>query len=436
MAPQLGNGILGDMRTRRDLSPLLLALLPTLALVVGALLTWPAVGRWQGDLAIYARYADQLMRGALPYRDFRPEYPPLALLPFVVPRVLMLGRPLSADAYRWLFLIENAVFCWLTAWTVLASARQTKLATAGSTAALLTVLVAILSPLLSWRFDLFPALLTALALLALLRNQHAVGGIWLGLGVAAKLYPIVLGPLFGLQYLVLRRWRALGALIAGGALALALTVLPFWLLDRTGLLAFLTYHEQRGVQLESLAGGVVCLGHMLGFTTVQIEFNYGAMHLASPWSKVILPWLTPLLLLAYGTVLLVAYTRLRADLRTQAPHGQALVQLSVAALLAFIVTNKVFSPQYVVWLLPFAPLLPWRHYLAVVMICVATVIIFPFNYDALLGLQPLAILLLNARNAAMLGLLIWVLADLLSVSLTARVRRAKIEPHAESRSRA
>lgn len=424
------------MRTRRDLSTPLLALLPTLALVAGALLTWPVVGRWQGDLAIYARYADELMRGALPYRDFRPEYPPLALLPFVVPRVLVLGRPLSADAYRLLFLMENAVFCWLTACTVLAIAHQTKLATAGSTAALLTVLVAILSPLLPWRFDLFPALLTALALLALLRNQPAVGGIWLGLGVAAKLYPIVLGPVFGLQYLVLRRWRALGALVAGGAIALALTVLPFWLIDRTGLLAFLTYHEQRGVQLESLAGGVVCLGHMLGFTTVQIEFNYGAMHLASPWSKALLPWLTPLLLLVYGTVLLVAYTRLRANLRTQAPDGQALVQLSVAALLAFIVTNKVFSPQYVVWLLPFAPLLPWRHYLAMVMICVATVLIFPFNYDALLGLQPLAILLLNARNAAMLGLLIWVLADLLSVPLTARVRRAKSEPHAESRSRA
>ena len=353
MAPRSENGILAVMRTRHNLSTALLALLPTLALVVGALLTWPAVGRWHGDLAIYARYADELVRGALPYRDFRPEYPPLALLPFVVPRVLVRGRPLSADAYRLLFLAENAVFCWLTTLTTIWIARLTRLASAGRIAALLTVLTAILSPLLPWRFDLFPALLTALALLALLRNQHAVGGTWLGLGVAAKLYPIVLGPVFGLQYLMLRRWRALGALIVGGALALALTVLPFWLIDRAGLLAFLAYHEQRGVQLESLAGGLICLGHMLGLTTVQIEFNYGAMHLASPWSQVILPWLTPLLLLTYGIVLLVAYTRFRAELRTQpAPDGrQVLVQLCVAALLAFIVTNKVFSPQYVVWLL-------------------------------------------------------------------------------------
>jgi hypothetical protein len=102
----------------------LLALLPCIALLLGAQLSWPLISQWQGDLEIYARYADQIVQGRLPYRDFPVEYPPLALVPFVVPRLLALGRPLDETQYRLLFLFQNAFYLGLTAWTTLLIAHR------------------------------------------------------------------------------------------------------------------------------------------------------------------------------------------------------------------------------------------------------------------------------------------------------------------------
>jgi hypothetical protein len=73
-------------------------------------------------------------------------------------------------------------------------------------------------------------------------------------------------------------------------------------------------------------------------------------------------------------LLLVAFLKFRA-----ASHAAHLVTFSLAALLAFIVTNKVFSPQYLIWLVPFAPLLPRRQIVLFVAICVATMIISHFG---------------------------------------------------------
>jgi hypothetical protein len=91
--------------------------------------------------------------------------------------------------------------------------------------------------------------------------------------------------------------------------------------------------------------------------------------------------------------------------------SESLVTYSVAALLAFIVTNKVFSPQYLIWLLPFAPLLRLRQASALLAICALTIVLFPFDYDHLLGMELLPVLLLNLRNLLVVGLLVWLLVD-------------------------
>ena len=88
-----------------------------------------------------------------------------------------------------------------------------------------------------------------------------------------------------------------------------------------------------------------------------------------------------------------------------------------AALLAFIVTNKVFSPQYMAWLLPFAPLLRPRQMMMFLAILVMTVIIFPFTYNQLIALQKLPVILLNLRNLLSVLLLAWVVIDRAPASL-------------------
>jgi uncharacterized membrane protein len=399
-------------QTRRSSTYVVIGLLAfqLIALLAVVFVTLPSVAQWHAlDLSIYYQDSLQLLRGELPYRDFGLEYPPLALLPFALPRLATFGLPIDFIGYVWLFLIQNAIFSTLIA-LVIAQIRG--LRAAGPALALYALLVAVSAPLLPWRYDLFPALLTALALLCLLRERPGWAGIWLGLGVAAKLYPAVLLLVFGAYYLAGKNRPALLHLALGSAGALAATLLPFVLIAPGPLLSFLRYHGLRGLQLESLPAGAIVLAHVLGMTPARLEFNYGALHVASPLADSVLSWLPVIFAVIFGAVLASCLARFREE---QAAGGrvtsESLVAYSVAALLAFIITNKVFSPQYLIWLLPFAPLLRLRQASTLLAICAITIVLFPFDYDHLLSMELLPVLLLNLRNLLVVALLFWLLVE-------------------------
>jgi hypothetical protein len=88
-----------------------------------------------------------------------------------------------------------------------------------------------------------------------------------------------------------------------------------------------------------------------------------------------------------------------------------LIAYLFAALVAFIATNKVFSPQYIIWLLPFAPLLRPRQGLLVLAIAAITIFLFPYNYNELMAMQWLPVVLLNLRNLLVALLLGWLLVE-------------------------
>ena len=399
-------------QTRRSSTYVVIGLLAfqLIALLTVVFVTLPHVAQWHAlDLSIYYQDSLQLLLGQLPYRDFVLEYPPLALLPFALPRLATFGLPIDFIGYVWLFLIQNAIFSTLIALVIV---QIRGLRAAGPALALYALLVAVSAPLLPWRYDLFPALLTVLALLCLLRQRPGWAGIWLGLGVAAKLYPAVLLLIFGAYYLAGKNRPALMRLALGSAGALAATLLPFVLIAPGPLLSFLRYHQLRGLQLESLPAGAIVLAHVLGMTSARLEFNYGALHVVSPLAGAVLSWLPAIFVVLFGAVLASCLARFREE---QAAGGcvtsESLVAYSVAVLLAFIVTNKVFSPQYLIWLLPFAPLLRLRQASALLAICALTIVLFPFDYDHLLGMELLPVLLLNLRNLLVVALLVWLMVD-------------------------
>ena len=378
-----------------------------IALLAVVFVTLPSVARWHAlDLTLYYQNSLNLLHGQLPYRDFALEYPPLALLPFVLPRLATFGLPIDFSGYAWLFLIQNAIFSTLIA-LIIARISSVNF----SALAFYALLVAVSAPLLPWRYDLFPALLTALALLCLLQGRPGWAGIWLGFGVAAKLYPIVLLPIFGVYYLAGSNRPALARLTLGCVGAAAVTLLPFALTAPEQLLSFLRYHQLRGLQLESLPAGAIVLAHVMGLTTARLDFNYGALHLVSPLASVALQWLPIAFLGLYAAVLACCVARFREEQAAGGVTNASLAAFCFVALLAFIVTNKVFSPQYIIWLLPFAPLLRPRQAGALLAICALTIALFPFDYDQLLAMEIWPVLLLNLRNLLALALLIWLLID-------------------------
>ncbi|HEU5102798.1 MAG TPA: glycosyltransferase 87 family protein [Roseiflexaceae bacterium] len=378
-----------------------------IALLAVVYATLPGVARWHAlDLILYYQNSFRLLNGQLPYRDFALEYPPLALLAFVLPRLATFGLPIDFSGYIWLFLIQNAVFSTLIALII------TRLRGPDASApAFYALLVGVSAPLLPWRYDLFPALLTALALLSLLRGRPGWAGIWLGFGVAAKLYPIVLLPIFGAYVLAGRNRPALARLTLGCLGAAGVTLLPFALIAPEQLLSFLRYHQLRGLQLESLPAGAIVLAHVIGLTPARLAFNYGALHLVSPLAAATLAWLPIAFLGIFAAVLACCAARFREEQLAGGVTTESVVAFCAAGLLAFIVTNKVFSPQYIIWLLPFAPLLRARQAATLLAIFALTIALFPFDYDNLLAMQLGPVLLLNLRNLLALALLIWLLVD-------------------------
>ncbi|EAZ88132.1 hypothetical protein CY0110_10907 [Crocosphaera chwakensis CCY0110] len=62
-------------------------------------------------------------------------------------------------------------------------------------------------PLLPWRYDLFPSFLTILAFYYLFK-QPIISGILLGCGILAKLYPVILLPVFIIYFFQRKNFRA------------------------------------------------------------------------------------------------------------------------------------------------------------------------------------------------------------------------------------
>lgn len=367
---------------------------------------------YAGDLNLYFQIAQALMEGKQPYRDFSLEYPPLALVPFVLPLLATNAAAADLPAYIWSFYIQSILLIALVAFGIVQVLTPRQIERRTAALLLFAVLVALNAPLISSRYDLFPALLTLLALYSVQRGRPGLAGWWLGCGVVAKLYPVVLLPIFALYYICTGQWRATVRLVLGSAITILGIMLPFFLLAPDKIFTFLRYHQQRGLQVESLASGVLLLGHQVGWADVSITFNYGAHHLNSLFADIVVKWLPLAFVALFGVVLARSAMRFRYEYATVgAIDIMTLTQSCVAALLAFIVTNKVLSPQYLIWLLPFAPLLRARYTIVVCIICALTFLLFPFRYGDLLDLQTVPILLLNLRNMALAALLIGLLFE-------------------------
>ena len=392
--------------------------------------TFLLVYRWNvPDVRLYQDWASALLTGQIPYRDFLLEYPPLALVPALIPHLAWPVRGMHLAVYIGLFWIETAFLFVLLARVAAACARR--LGMDPPTALIpLALAVVVMAPFDLSRLDAFPALLTALAFLAVLDGRPTLAGASLGLGVAAKLYPVILGPLF-LAWAVQRGGRRWGAQLTVAAVAAALAcVAPFVLLSPHGFLAFLDYQGLRGLQLESLPGAWMVLADRLGFgppvTIGDDHRSYGieAAHVADVLR--VQPWAAAVVLIAVSV--LGAVRILRSD-EGDAATARVLTRAGALAVLGFVVTSRVLSPQYLIWLFPFVPFLRAAERRAFLACAALTVAEFPFAYDAIVERHLAAILLLNVRNLTLLALAI-MLATGLAFRAEPRPPRAAGTPRA------
>ncbi|MBS2964790.1 DUF2029 domain-containing protein [Actinocrinis puniceicyclus] len=188
-------------------------------------------------------------------------------------------------------------------------------------------------------WDLIAVGLAAVALLAWARGKPVVAGIFIGLGTAAKLYPALL-----LVALVLLCWRAgkmkSWALCLAGAAGSWLAVnLPFMIENWHSWTYFYTFNENRGADWGSL----------------WLFLEYSPLHMSFKPNQINTLFAVLLAVSCVGIGLIAWLAR----------HRPRVAQIAFLTAAAFILFNKVYSPQYVLWLIPLAVLARprWRDFL-------------------------------------------------------------------------
>lgn len=309
------------------------------------------------DLNVYARWGEGLAQGRVPSEDPMWQYPPLAA--FVFGGIGLLGS--QPWMFAALFVVVDVAISMLLASDARARGRWH-----GYAVWLAAPLL--IGPILYGRYDVIPTL-TALAGLLAVAAPLTAGAV-LAIGGGLKVWPAVMA-------LAMRQrdWLrgSAGAVAAGAAILIA----SAWTFP-TVISGFVGNGEARGLQTESVAALPFVWARMAGLDIPE-AFRYGSSEVGVPLADAVAPWLVPLT--AVGLLLLIG-ARL-AGFLDHAP----VADIAFVAITWLMVTSRVLSPQYNVWLVGMAAIV-WaagsrRMRVATIPVAVTAVAaqaLYPFAY--------------------------------------------------------
>ena len=343
-----------------------------------------------GDVSIYRDYANAVLANPA---AFPKEYPPPSILLFLLPRIL--GAARYFDTF-------NALAALALAATVVIVDRLTRRGFW-----LLTLFALGTWAVIFTRYDIFVVWLTVLAFAAARRQRWVLAQGLLAGAAALKLYPLFLMPL-----VVLWQWRSARRLplaaLTSGAIFLFVVAGASWFAAAPALHQMWEYHAQRPFEFESLGATLLWLTRPV---TIAVSYGCFGIEPSPPFILGLASVLTVLLPIT------VYFAFARGYLRPAPAWALVLLFLLAAA--------KVFSPQYLIWVLPFivlaeSPTQPGSHVFRYghraiwLCICILTSVVYPFALERIFGLRgsesdrDSVMLLVTLRN------LLWLLACLVA----------------------
>ncbi|WP_344658382.1 glycosyltransferase family 87 protein [Catenulispora subtropica] len=348
-----------------------------------------------GDVQLYHQWiTGSFDHGEYPLDDQKWQYPPGAAGPLLLPHwlpgsyfVMFFLMCLAADVLVFVLLLRAA-----------RAADPDQPSPAGPW--LWTLGVAAIGPMAYGRYDLVVTATAVAALTVTLRSKRATAitrGALIGVGAFLKLWPAAL--LFGAPK------RRNGRLLVGVAAAAAVVPTLLLQLFSPGVLSFLTNQKSRGIQVESVFASPFLVGKWFGWSGTARPTEFGAFEYFG--TGVTAAGKAALVATAAGFAALLLIRR-RAAVRGGFPFPAMLADVGLAAVLVAVVTSRVLSPQYLVWLLGVAAVCLTRRatlmrtpaWLVLGAVSV-TQLIFPLFYHSLRGGQVYSGLILLGRNAVL-----------------------------------
>jgi hypothetical protein len=219
------------------------------------------------------------------------------------------------------------------------------------------------------------------------------------------------------------------AIVGGAAIVTAATLLVIFALGGGhNAFGFVGDQTSRGLQIEAPVSTAYLWGAAFRVPGWWTYYDIGVLtfQATGPNVDLVIAAMTPIMALAMISVVAIgAYKAWRG-----AGFASLFPTLALTIVLAFIVFNKVGSPQYIAWIA--APVVlglvvrrrQWlRPGAFVLAIALVTQLVYPLTYGGLMrqvNLDLVSLSLLTLRNALLIVLLAWMLVRLVRVPATTR----------------
>ncbi|HEX5526393.1 MAG TPA: glycosyltransferase family 87 protein [Solirubrobacterales bacterium] len=305
----------------------------TRALIVVQVGFWHPGGAEYNDVLSYESWSNYIAHEhALPTEETW-QYPPGTALLLLIPR---LGGGHFGVSFVVLMLLVDLAGLWLVTRLAKEGGRDT-----GVWVWLLGMPVLATLPVL--RFDLVPAVLAVAALLVIHRRPAWFGAL-AGLGATVKLWPVLV--LFGEW----ERPRLIRSAAAAAAVIVAVAALTAVAFDHP--FGFVTNQNDRGLQIESVAATPWELNAVVTGEEPAIAQRFGTSEIDTGLGDAVGKFLDFVALATLAAAAVWWWLRDRAirEGRQDLADLDLSRDFAFTVILLFVVTSRVLSPQFMVWL--------------------------------------------------------------------------------------
>lgn len=323
----------------------LVAFLFAVVVVCAYVLKFTDAEDYWGDLYNYYRNTSDVIDGNTIYSESRFEYPPLAMLFMLIPRVLTPDEHSFFYAYAVLVYIFLAIGIFF----IIKIAKEHDCLL--SSCLLLLMTLAAGSYFVITRNDVFPTVFSIIAIYLYLKKKYVPAFVFIGIASMIKLYPaIFLLPML-IPFLAKKDWKNVLVGILAAGLTVLIIELPFMIIDASTAFDYLEYHSDRGIQIESVVASIFETYAVLFSSDIAVTYNYGSDNLTGVAPEWLGHYMNMILAAAMLLFFLVMLYRASKSKFTEEEMNGIVSVSCVAILMIFVLFSKVYSAQYVIWIM-------------------------------------------------------------------------------------
>ena len=357
-----------------------------------------------GDVtSVYKFWVEQLLVSEFQVGvDSQWVYPIVAFVPMVLSHAF--GATLYGSTWLSIVMLLNvAAFGTLTGW----GRHRDHNAAAWWWVAFLFLL----GPIALGRIDSTTVPLAMIGMLLLSRHPR-VAALILTIATWIKVWPAAL-----IAAIVIASRERLRVVLVGAAASAFIVFIALSMGSGMNVFSFITQQNGRGLQIEAPISSIWLWMARVGVPETFVYYDNAILtfQVDGPGAEVAAALMNPLFALAVLTVCAIGLLAVRRGAATL----QLLPPLALALVTAFIVFNKVGSPQFVSWLaVPVVfglvmALQGGRSFrtpaLLVLVIAGLTQLVYPYLYNYVLSVNYVMLIVLTSRNLLLICLFVWAL---------------------------